>query len=70
MNKKKYMKVVEWENPCMKHNSDTGYSRLFTDKDYLVDGIVFMIPIIGQLCWIYQFFRCRSHRKVYFEEVK
>ena len=61
---KKFEKVAEWDVPYYKKRGD------YTDKHFLLESIVMMIPIIGQLYWMIVFFASLSGRKVYWKETK
>ena len=54
---RRYKKVVKWDTA-------------FTDKTVLLFGLIFMIPIVGQVFWIVGLVASLLNRKVYFEEVK
>lgn len=58
----RFEKVVEWDE----HLSDC----IYTDKDYLIDGIWFMIPILGQIYWLGALFFSLYNRRVFWRKVK
>ncbi len=54
----KFEKVVKWARPNM------------TDKDVLIWMFFCMIPIIGQLVWIFGLRCALRDRKVYWRKIK
>ena len=63
MKKKKFRKVVEWDNQTLS-------GEKWNDENVLWYTFWCMIPVVGQILWLILLIMNLCFRKVYWEEIK
>ncbi len=61
--RKQYKKIVEWD-------ITTHHEEPIRDNIFQWGTLIYMIPIVGQLVWLFGWVLAREARKVYWEEIK
>ena len=64
MKKKRFVKIVEWDVSYVNHRENR-----IRDNHMLSIGLIYMIPIIGQIYWIIMLIYSLKERKTYYEEI-
>ena len=64
MKRKQYKKIIEWD--FIRGNDD----KPMKDNKYLWNKILYMIPIIGWIYWLFMWTEAFKHRKVYWREIQ
>lgn len=60
MKEQRFRKVVEWGN----------FFEDCDDIDFLFLGIILMIPVVGQMVWLFILINSLKGRKIYYRRIK